>query len=302
MWIEGKLVDLTCMLMQSDKLYAGTIQVVQDDFAVSNSSGNMRAELAMRPLDVLDAQAFTLTCMRVAIAECGSPQVGLVDNLGAIDTHCLEDLLASKHGMRPLAVDVESSNVKPGLVSGIKRTAGSNAARTSLVYGVRSSERRSIISPDGMWQVQGGQMVQLTTNEASGSIGKGPTGSSQTRQRVTVRKQRQRFRTEQGANAHEGGGTTNGNKRTRAASGLAGSEARRPHSHDVPAHSAAAKHRRPTARAGRRNAQSTSGSLFWAAAVEAAVGSRAGGQQSLYGSLCLRLRVGVEHAGGQVQV
>jgi hypothetical protein len=133
MWIESKLVDLTCMLMQSDKLYAGTIQVVQNDFAVGNSSGNMRAELAMRPLDVLDAQAFTLSCMRVAVAECGSPQVGLVDNLGAIDTHCLEDLLASKHGMRPLAVDVESSNVEPGLVGGIKRTAGSNAARTSLV-------------------------------------------------------------------------------------------------------------------------------------------------------------------------
>lgn len=134
MWIEGKLVDLTCVLMQSDKLYAGTIQVVQDDFAVSNSSGNMRAELAMRPLDVLDAQAFTLACMRVTIAERGSAQVGLVDNLGAINTHCLEDLLASKHGMRPLAVDVESSNVKAGLVSGIKRTAGSNAARRSLVY------------------------------------------------------------------------------------------------------------------------------------------------------------------------
>lgn len=80
---------------------------------------------------------------------------------------------------------------------------------------------------------------------------------------------------------------------TPAALGRADWEARRPD--DVPARSAVAKHTPPTARAGRRNAQSTNDSLFLAAAVGAAAGSlakqslRSGGGQSC-------VRAGVDHA------
>jgi hypothetical protein len=80
MRVEGKLVHLTCMLVQSDEFDAGTIQVIQDHLAIGDSRGDMRAELAMRPLDVLDAQALTLACMGVGIVEDGSSQVGLVDD------------------------------------------------------------------------------------------------------------------------------------------------------------------------------------------------------------------------------
>lgn len=126
-WVEGELVDLPCVLMQSDKLHVGTIQVVQDDLAVGDSSSDMRAELSMRPFYVLDTQALTLSCMRVGIVECSSPQVGLVNNLGAIDTDGLEDLFASKYSMGPLTVDVKSGNVETRLVCGIKRVACSDA-------------------------------------------------------------------------------------------------------------------------------------------------------------------------------
>lgn len=67
-----------------------------------------------------------------------------------------------------------------------------------------------------------------------------------------------------------------------------GSAAR--HLLDVSARSEAAKHMRPTVRAGRRNAQSTNGSLFLAAAVGAAAGSMA--KQSLRsvdGQSCVRM-------------
>lgn len=59
---------------------------------------------------------------------------------------------------------------------------------------------------------------------------------------------------------------------TRAALGLVDSEARR--LDDSPARSVAAKHMRPTARAGRRNVQSTNGTLF----LEAVVGAPGGWQ------------------------
>lgn len=77
---------------------------------------------------------------------------------------------------------------------------------------------------------------------------------------------------------------------TRAASGLVGSETRRPG--DAPARLEAAKHMPPIARAGRRNVQSTNASLFLAAAVGAAAGSlakqslRSGGGQSCHVSWC----------------
>lgn len=128
MRVEGQSMDLTCMLVQSDELHAGTIQVVQDDFAVGNSSGNMRAELAMRPFYVLDAEALALACMRISIVEHGGTQIGVVDDLGAVDTDCFEDVLASEHGMGPLTVDVEGGNVETGLVGCIEREAGAGAA------------------------------------------------------------------------------------------------------------------------------------------------------------------------------
>lgn len=111
MRIESQFVNLTCVLVQSDELHAGTIQVIQDDFAVCDSSCNMRAELAMRPLHVLDAQTLALSCMRISIVEHSSSQVSLVNNLGAIDTYGLEYFFASKHGMCPLTIDVECSDV-----------------------------------------------------------------------------------------------------------------------------------------------------------------------------------------------
>lgn len=88
----------------------------------------MRAELAVRPLDVLDAQTLALACMRVGVGEDGGAQVGVVDNLGAIDADSLEDLFASEDGMGPLTVDIKGSYVQASLVCGVQRVAGSNAA------------------------------------------------------------------------------------------------------------------------------------------------------------------------------
>jgi hypothetical protein len=88
MRVESKLVYLTRMFMQSGKLYAGMVQVVQYDFAIGSGSCNMRAELAMRPLYVVDAQAFALSDMGVGIVENSSAQVGLVDDLGILHTDC----------------------------------------------------------------------------------------------------------------------------------------------------------------------------------------------------------------------
>ena len=126
--IEGELVDLTCMLMQSDKLHVGTIEVVQDDFAVGNSSRYMRAELAMRPFHILDAQALTLPCIGVCIIEDSSSQVGVIDDLDTVYFYRLKNLFASKHGMCPLTIDVKCRDVKARLVGGIKGVASPHAA------------------------------------------------------------------------------------------------------------------------------------------------------------------------------
>jgi hypothetical protein len=88
MRVECKFVYLTRMLMQSGKLYAGTVQVVQYDFAIRGGSCNMRAELAMRPFYVADAQAFALSGIGVGIVENGSAQVGLVDDLAILHADC----------------------------------------------------------------------------------------------------------------------------------------------------------------------------------------------------------------------
>lgn len=61
--VEGKLVYLTGVLVQASKLYAGTVEVVEDDLAVGSRRGNMGAKLAVGPLDVVDAQALALAGM-----------------------------------------------------------------------------------------------------------------------------------------------------------------------------------------------------------------------------------------------
>jgi hypothetical protein len=125
--VEGQLMDLAGVLVQADEFDTGAIQIVEDDLAVGDSSGNVGAELAMRPLDVLDAESLTLASMRVGIVEDGGAQVGLVDNLGIVDADRLEDFLACKHGMGAVTVDVEGSNVETGLVAGVVRGAGADA-------------------------------------------------------------------------------------------------------------------------------------------------------------------------------
>jgi hypothetical protein len=75
----------------------------------------MRAELAMRPFDVVDAQAFALAGGRgvvLCIVENSSPQIGLLDNLGVLDTYRLQDLFPCKDSVGPVAIDVESGYVE----------------------------------------------------------------------------------------------------------------------------------------------------------------------------------------------
>ena len=88
MRVECKLVYLTCMFVQPSKFDAGTVEVVQDDLAISSSGCDMRAELSMRPLDVVDAQAVALSDMGVGIVEDSGAQIGVVDNFGILHTHC----------------------------------------------------------------------------------------------------------------------------------------------------------------------------------------------------------------------
>lgn len=126
--VECKLVDLTGMLVQSGKLDACTVQIVQNDFAIGSSGGYMGAELAMGPFDVVDAKAFTLSCMRVGIVEDGSAKIGVVDNFGVVDTDGLQDLFASQDSMGAFTIDVEGRDVEAGFVADILGVAGANAA------------------------------------------------------------------------------------------------------------------------------------------------------------------------------
>jgi hypothetical protein len=127
MGVEGQLVNLAGVLVQANELDAGAVQIVEDDLAVGDSGGDVGIELAVGPLDILDAEAFTLASMGVGIVEDGGAQVGLVDNLGIMDADRLEDLLACEHGMGAVAVDVEGSDVEAGLVAGVVRGAGADA-------------------------------------------------------------------------------------------------------------------------------------------------------------------------------
>jgi hypothetical protein len=58
--IKGQFVDLTRVLVQPSQLDTRPVEVIQDDFAIGSSSRDMRVEVAMRPLDVLDSESVTL--------------------------------------------------------------------------------------------------------------------------------------------------------------------------------------------------------------------------------------------------
>lgn len=109
--------------MQAGKLYAGTVEVVEDDLAICSSRGYMRAELAVGPLDIVDAQALALAGVRVCIVEDSSTQISLVDDAGILDADRLEQLLAGEDGMGALAVDVEGRDVEARLVACMLRIA-----------------------------------------------------------------------------------------------------------------------------------------------------------------------------------
>lgn len=126
--VECKLVYLTGVLMQAGKLYAGTVEVVEDDLAICSSRGYMRAELAVGPLDIVDAQALALAGVRVCIVEDSSTQISLVDDAGILDADRLEQLLAGEDGMGALAVDVEGRDVEARLVACMLRIACADTA------------------------------------------------------------------------------------------------------------------------------------------------------------------------------
>jgi hypothetical protein len=88
MRVKGEFVYLTRMLVQPSELDACAVQVVQYDFAIGSCSGDMRAELAMGPFDIVYAQALALAGMRVGIIENSSTQVGFVDDLGILHADC----------------------------------------------------------------------------------------------------------------------------------------------------------------------------------------------------------------------
>jgi hypothetical protein len=93
----------------------------------------MRAELAVRPLHVMDSQAFALSGVRVCIVEDGCTQVGLVDDLGVLHPYCFENFLASEDCMGALAIDVEGRDVEACLMAGILRVSGADAGVGCLV-------------------------------------------------------------------------------------------------------------------------------------------------------------------------
>ena len=139
--IKCKLVHLAVVLVQAGELNARAVQVVENDLAVGCSSGDMRAELAVRPLHVMDAQALALAGMGICIVEHGSTQIGLVDNLGVLQADRLENLLASEDCMGALAVDVEGRDVEAGLMAGILRICGADAGVDCLVKQVQPGRK-----------------------------------------------------------------------------------------------------------------------------------------------------------------
>ena len=131
--VEGEAVDLARVLVQARQLDAGTVQVVEDDLAVGSRGGNVGAELAMGPLDIVDAEAVALAgrrmrgCVCVGVREDSRAQVGVVDDAGVVDADRLEDLAAGEDGVGALAVGVEGGNVEARLVGGIVGAAGTEA-------------------------------------------------------------------------------------------------------------------------------------------------------------------------------
>lgn len=178
MRVEGEFVNLTRMLVQFDKLDAGTIQVVEDDFTISNCSRNMRAELAMRPFYILDAQAFTLSCMGIGIVKDSSSKIGLVNNLGVVHTYCFENLLASKHGMGPLTVDVQGGDVEACLVCCILRVASPDAA----LWAQWTKTNSEVTGEGGAGEVRLVQCRRDEANDVGGKKTANVAGGKQARQ------------------------------------------------------------------------------------------------------------------------
>jgi len=53
--IEGQLVDLAGVLVQASQLDARAVEIIENDLAISSGRRDMRAEVAVRQLYVLDA-------------------------------------------------------------------------------------------------------------------------------------------------------------------------------------------------------------------------------------------------------
>jgi hypothetical protein len=70
----------------------------------------------------VDTQALALSGGRgvvLRVVDYGSTQIGLLDDLGILDTHRLQHLLPRKDGMGPITVDVQGRDVEARLVAGI---------------------------------------------------------------------------------------------------------------------------------------------------------------------------------------
>lgn len=63
MGVEGKLVHLARVLVQPGELDGGAVQIIEDDFAIGSGGGNVGAELAVRPFDIVDAKAVAMASM-----------------------------------------------------------------------------------------------------------------------------------------------------------------------------------------------------------------------------------------------
>jgi hypothetical protein len=132
--IESELVHLAVVLVQAGQLNAGAIEVIEDDLAIGLSCRDVGVEVAVRPLDVVDAKTLALAgrrgsgdCRVLGIVENSSTQVGVLEYLGALHAHRFEDLFACENGMGALAVDVEGRDVQARLVAGILGRASANA-------------------------------------------------------------------------------------------------------------------------------------------------------------------------------
>jgi len=126
--VEGQLVDLAGVLVQARELDTGAVQVVEDDLAVGGGGGDVGGEVAVGPLDVMDAQAVALAGVGVGTVEDGGAEIDVVDDVGVVDADGLEDFLAGQDGMGALAVDVEGGEAEAGLVAGILGGGGADAA------------------------------------------------------------------------------------------------------------------------------------------------------------------------------